>query len=157
MVGRSSADIRLAASFEVDGVRVESWHTGRPFPAVNADVYARVRFVDATRTAGDAVPAAAAGAWVGFRRVTFDPAVTRCTARLSSAEAGPATVVLRAGDPVGGPVIATLTVEGAGDHYAWRDAIVPVAHRPAGGPVDVYAVFAAPGVGLRELAFVTGE
>jgi hypothetical protein len=42
-------------------------------------------------------------------------------------------------------------------HYAWRDAIVPVAHRPAGGPMDVYAVFAAPGVGLRELAFVMGE
>jgi hypothetical protein len=86
--------------------------------------------------------------------VSFGAGVTGCTARISGLHAGPATVVLRAADPVDGPVIATLTAEVEADRYAWRTASSATA--PVRGPVNVYAVPGAPGVCLRELAFVTG-
>ena len=150
MVGRSSSDLRLTAGIQVDGEQVASWRTGRPFPAVNADAYAHVDLVDATRTAGDAVMATAGGAWIEFQQVRFDPAVTRCTARLSG---GPATVVLRTADPLDGPVIATLTAAG-GDRYEWQEATAPV--EPVTSPVDLYVVLGSPGVCLRDLVFATG-
>jgi beta-glucosidase len=151
MAGRSSADIRLTTSIHVDGEQVASWHTGQPFPAINADAYAYVDLVDATRTTGDAVLATAYGAWVAFQQVSFDPTVTRCTARLSSVLPGNASVILRAGDPFDGPLIATLIVETAGDRYVWREATAPV--EPVDGPVNLYAVLGSPGVCLRDLTF----
>ncbi len=152
MVGRSSVDVRLATSVQVDGEHVESWHSDRPFPAINADAYAHVEFVDATKSAGDAVLAVADGAWVKFQQVSFNPAVTRCTASVSSVMAGPATVFVRAGDPHDGPIIATLTADVRGDRYAWREAAGTV--NPISGPADVYAVVGTAGVCLRELNFL---
>jgi beta-glucosidase len=155
MVGRSSTDIRLTTTIKVDGEQVTSWHTDRPFPACNADAYAQqVELVDATKTTGDAVLATAEGAWVAFQQVSFAPAVTSCTARLSSVERGLATVVLRAADPLDGPVIAALTAEATGDRYSWSEATASV--EPTTGPVDVYAVFGSPGVCLLDLVFVAG-
>lgn len=151
MIGRSSEDIRLTASIDVDGEQVASWHTDRPFPAINADAYAYVDLVDATRTTGDAVLATAYGAWVEFQQVTFDPAVTRCTARLSSVRPGKASVSLRAEDPLDGPVIAMLTTDVTGDRYVWHEATAPV--ESVTGPVDLYAVLGSPGVCLRDLTF----
>ena len=65
--------------------------------------------------------------------------MTRRTARLTSVRPGNASVVLRAADPLDGPVIATLTAEAAGDRYVWHEATAPV--EPVSGPVDLYAVF----------------
>jgi beta-glucosidase len=152
MVGRSSGDIRQVAALRVDGERVPSWHTGRPLPAARADAYAGVEFVDAAKQSGDAVLAAADGAWIRFDQVTFGGGVTGCTAGVSAVKAGPATVVLRAGDPVDGPVLATLTADVEADRYAWRTATA--ASVPVSGPVDVYAVLGAAGVCLREVTFV---
>jgi beta-glucosidase len=151
LVGRSSADIRLTGGVQVDGDQVASWHTGRPLPAAGADAYARVEFVDATKVSGDAVLAAADGAWVRFDRVSFGPGVTGCTARMSGTSAGKATVVLRAGDPHDGPVIAELVADVAADRYAWSTASGTVA--AINGPVDVFAVLGSAGVCLRDLSF----
>lgn len=150
MVGRSSMDIRLTASVQVNGEQVASWHTSRPFPAINADAHAHVDLVDATKTAGDAVMATVGGAWIEFQQVTFDPAMTRCTARLSG---GPGTVVLRVADPLDGPVIATLAAPG-GDRYLWHEATASI--EPVPDPVDLYVVLGSPGTCLRDLAFATG-
>ncbi len=152
LVGRSSTDIRLTGAIEVDGEHVPSWHTDRPFPAVNADAYADVDLVDVTRSAGDAVLSTVDGAWIGFENVTFDPGVVRCTARLSGVDIGPATVVLRQDDPLDGPVVARLTVRATGDRYAWREASAPVT-AGVSGTLDLYAVFDAAGVCLHELRF----
>jgi hypothetical protein len=151
MVGRSSADIRRTARVRVDGSRVRSWDTGRPFPAVDADAYAGVTLVDADRTDGDAVLATADGGWIAFHGVTFGRGLTGCTARLSAARPGEAPILLRTGDPVDGPVIAKLAVVAAGDRYRWESADAPAV--PVSGPADLYVVFPSAGVCLRDLTF----
>jgi len=154
MVGRSSTDIRQVTSIQVDGEQVASWHTDRPLAAADADAYEGVEFVDATKQTGDAVLAAADGAWVRFDHVSFGPGVSLCTAQLSGVTAGQVTVVLRATDPVDGPHIATLTGDAAGDRYLWSKVSATV--DPVGGQVHLYAIFGAAGICLRDLTFTTG-
>ncbi len=153
LLGRSSGDIRLTASIRVDGETLLPWTAGRPLPAVAADAYAGVDFVDATKAAGDAVLATAAGAWLRFEAMSLAGG-TRCTATMSTVDAGPARVTLRADDPLDGPVIATLVADCAGDRYAWTAASTSI--QPVTGPVDLYAVLGAPGVCLRDLIFTAG-
>jgi beta-glucosidase len=151
LIGRSSADIRLTATFEVRGEHLPRRNASGPLAAINADRYADVEFVDATKPAGDAVMAGIDGAWILFEDLDFGSGVSSCAARLSSTGRGAATVLLRRDDPVDGKIVATLSVPGSGDRYAWTEATAPAGG--VTGVCDLYVVFDAAGVCLRELAF----
>ncbi len=154
LVGRSSTDIKLTTVLDVDGENVVRRDARRPVAAVNADAYADVEFVDATKADGDAVMATLDGAWIAFEDVDFGTGLTRCVARLSSTH-GEAVVHLRRDDPLDGPIVATLTATGLGDRYAWTEVTAPAVD--ATGSCDLYAVFGSGGVCLSELSFVGGD
>jgi beta-glucosidase len=154
LIGRSSADIRLTTTLEVSGERVARRDPRRPLAAVNADGYADVHFVDATKPAGDAVMAALDGAWIVFEGVDFGAGVASCSAELSAVEHGTAEVRLRRDDPLDGQIIATLTVIGSGDRYVWTPTTAPAGG--VTGVCDLYVVFESAGVCLRELTFEHG-
>jgi beta-glucosidase len=154
LVGRSAVDIRLTGTLEVDGEVITQRTLHRPIAAINADAYADVQFVDATKLAGDAVLAAVEGAWIAFEDVDFGDGVSQCTARLSSTGHEDAVVHLRRDDPLDGPIVATLTAPGSGDRYTWTDVSAPTAD--ATDACDLYVVFASEGVCLSELTFARG-
>ena len=52
LVGRSAVDIRLTGTLEVDGEVITQRNLHRPIAAINADAYADVQFVDATKLTG---------------------------------------------------------------------------------------------------------
>jgi beta-glucosidase len=154
LIGRSSTDIRLTATLDVDGDSIAGWDPRRPMAAPDADGYADIELVDATKTTGDAVQATHAGGWVVFEGVRLGD-VTGCTGELSDVERRDSTVRLRLDDPIDGVEIATLTADGAGDRYAWTTVSAPVSGADEGRH-DLYAVFDTPGTCLRALTFTEG-
>jgi len=150
--GRSSMDIRLAASLYVDGERVPPWAAlEREIPAVAYDDYAGIDLRDLTPERGDAVLAAEPGAWIGFIGVDFEAGAGSCRTRVSAADDRTAIITLRLDDPLEGPVIGTLRAPGAGGRYSWIETETAI--DGATGLRDLYAVFDAAGVALDTLAF----
>src|SRR5581483_1930497 len=119
--------------------------------AVDFDGYAGVTLTDASPDGGDAVSATEAGGWIAFEGVDFGAGVTGCRVSLSRSGAGPAQLALPLDDPLAGPLVAIATAECAGGRYAWTE--VRAGASGATGFRDLYAVFDAPGVQLRTLAF----
>ncbi len=164
LLGRSSADIRCAATIEVAGETVPPREAlDRTLCAADFDGYAGVALCDAGPERGDAVVATEPGAWICFDGTDFGAGATEpatgftaeCTAELSRVGAGPATVTLRLDDPLDGPVIGALTAACRSGRYGFVAARTPL--RGAAGVRDLYAVFDAPGVTLRTLTFGSGS
>jgi beta-glucosidase len=155
LAGRSSADIRRAATLAVAGERIparDALH--RPLAAADFDGYAGVSLCDAQPRRGDAVTATEPGGWILFGDTDFGDGAAGCRAELSRTGTGPATVTLRLDDPLDGPVIGELTAECQGGRYAFVPAAARL--RDATGVRDLYVVFEAPGVTLRTLDLEAG-
>jgi beta-glucosidase len=143
MVGRSAADLRLSARFEVEGETVPP--RAGLLRAVDHDEYDAVAFVDAARQDGDAVRSEAEGAWIVFRQVDLTGAAG-CVATAGGAEGG--VITLHLGDPLYGPALATFPVPRT-DRHAFRPVTAALA--PTAGVHDLYVVFENDGVTLTHL------
>jgi beta-glucosidase len=150
-IGPSSVDIRVRATVDVDGEEIAARDAWRPIGAADHDEAAGATIVDAAPEQGDAVAATEPGGWVLFSDVAFDAAPESVRVVLSRAATGPAEVTLRLDDPLDGPVIATVTADCSGGRYGWTEVVAPVLG--ADGRRDLFAVFGAAGVHLRELTF----
>ncbi|HEY2670894.1 MAG TPA: glycoside hydrolase family 3 C-terminal domain-containing protein [Rugosimonospora sp.] len=152
LVGRSSADIRCAATLDVAGETVPPREAlGRTVCAVDFDSYAGITLRDADPERGDAVTATEPGAWISFDATDFGDGAAECAAELSRIGGGPVRVTLRLDDPLDGPVIGALAATCRSGRYEFASAHTPL--RGAAGVRDLYAVFEAPGVTLRTLTF----
>jgi beta-glucosidase len=147
LVGRSSVDIRLAATVAVEGSPIPPRSLADPLPATAFDDYAGIELRDATPTAGEVVSAAEGGAWIVFEGLDLGPGVGRCRARVCGGE-----VTLRLDDPLAGPVVGVARAHGRGGRYAWEEPTIELTG--AAGEHDLYVVFSAPGVGLESLTFL---
>ncbi|WP_344585520.1 glycoside hydrolase family 3 C-terminal domain-containing protein [Nonomuraea roseoviolacea] len=145
MVGRSAADLRLCARFDVPGETIPP-RVG-PLRAMDHDEYDAVAFVDAGPVAGEAVRSEAEGAWIAFREVDL-AGVASCAVTAGSADGGMITV--RLGDPLHGEALAALPVPRTGRH-ALQTLTAPLAR--SGGVHDVYVVFENDGVTLADLTW----
>jgi beta-glucosidase len=157
LVGRSSTDLRQAATLSVRGERIPPRDPlVGPILAVNHDDYADVTLVDASRTDGDAVAATEPGAWIRFADVDLGRPVAGWVARVGAVTPGQLT--LRLDDPLDGPVFGTLVVDGRGvagekaGRYDWARVSGPV--EPAGGVRDLYVVFDSPRARLWDFSFI---
>jgi beta-glucosidase len=150
MVGRSSSDIRQAATLRVLGEEIPARHAGT-LAAVAYDDYAGIDLRDRMPAGGDAVSAAESGAWIAFADVDFGAGAGECRAHVSAADDRTAIVTLRLDDPLQGQVIGTICVPCQGGRYAWVE--VCIALEGAAGVHDLYAVFGSAGIGLDALTF----
>ncbi|MEO3873622.1 glycoside hydrolase family 3 C-terminal domain-containing protein [Nonomuraea sp. B12E4] len=148
MAGRSAADVRLSARFEVAGETIPP-QSGL-LRAADHDEYDAVTLVDETKTDGEAVRSDAEGAWIVFRQVDLTGS-TRCVATAGGAEGG--MITIRCGDPLYGPALATFPVPRT-DRHAYHDVTAPLA--AVGGVHDLYVVFENDGVTLTRLDFGAG-
>jgi beta-glucosidase len=140
MVGASSAEIRTSAALRVRGETIPPRDLSRTTEAENFDDYAGVTLVDATRPAGTAVAATAAGQWVEYADAALRGAPV-FTARVANGSAASATIAVRQDDPVHGRLLGTVTVPGTGDRYAWRTVSTRLPR--LAGHHDIYLVLAA--------------
>ncbi|MBN6057386.1 glycoside hydrolase family 3 C-terminal domain-containing protein [Nonomuraea sp. RK-328] len=145
MVGRSAADLRLCARFEVPGETIPP-RTG-PLRAMDHDEYDAVAFVDADPVAGEAVRSEVEGAWIAFRQVDL-AGVASCAVTAGSAHGG--MITLRLGDPLHGEALAAVPVPRTGRH-ALQTLTGSLAR--SGGVHDVYVVFENDGVTLADLTW----
>ncbi|TDD29666.1 carbohydrate-binding protein [Kribbella turkmenica] len=142
MVGRSSTDIRLAATLDVHGERIPPRSISR-LAATSFDDYSALTLTTATPEQGDAVLSLEAGAWVCYDDVELTPAPYQAT--VANRGAAPASIELRLDDPLHGDLLDTLRI--------------PPNHRPAAlsgeltqtGVHTVYVVFSSPDVVLAGL------
>jgi beta-glucosidase len=143
LVGASSADIRLAASVDIEGEQIPP-RAADHLAAIDHDDFADVLLRDATPVLGDAVESNwSGGAWIAFHAVALPgPRLGRARVRADY----PASITLRLDDPRDGPVMARLEAP-AGGRYDWAD--VEFASDAPAGVRDLYAVFEAAGVGLE--------
>jgi beta-glucosidase len=161
LVGRSSTDIAQTATLTVRGERIPPRDPfAGPLWAIDHDDYAGVVLLDETRTAGDAVAAEEAGAWVAFEGVDFSGPVARWRARVArpaesgpdaGADAGTAAVTLRLDDPLAGPVVGSADVPHTGGRYSWADVGGSIGS--ADGVRDLYLVFEVAGILVSRLTF----
>ena len=155
MVGRSSTDIRQAATLTVRGERIPPRDAlAQPIPAVGHDDYAGVSLFDASPTGGDAVGAVESHGWIAFSNVDFGAGAYAATARVSHSDGGRARLTLRLDDPLQGEIIGTVDAFCPGDRYAWVD--VHLLLQAADGVHDLYVVFDSAGVNLATLTFTAG-
>ncbi|GIH20980.1 glycoside hydrolase family 3 protein [Rugosimonospora africana] len=156
LVGRSSADIRCAATLDVAGETIPPRRAlDGTVCAADFDGYAGITLCDAGPERGDAVTSTEPGAWVCFDGTDFGDGAARCAAELSRLGSGPAGITLRLDDPLDGPVIGQVTAACRAGRYEFVSAGTPL--RGAAGVRDLYAVFDAPGVTLRSLSFRAGK
>ncbi|MET8048487.1 glycoside hydrolase family 3 C-terminal domain-containing protein [Streptosporangium sp. NPDC005286] len=149
MIGGSARDIRLCASFHVDGERIPPRDAfAGPIAAVDHDEYDSVAFVDAARVSGDAVRSTAEGAWIVFRSVDLGKGAASCSVSATSAEGG--VITLRLDDPLYGPVVGDLPVPRAGRHDLTE---VRAGLAEQGGVHDLYVVFENMGITVAALSF----
>ncbi|AOS62334.1 glycoside hydrolase family 3 protein [Actinoalloteichus hymeniacidonis] len=176
-VGASSADLRSHADLDVLGTEIAPVIlAGRRVRAVDFDAIQGGRLVDETRTRGTAVEAAEPGSWLAFHRVVLPSGPLHCTLSASRADPNSGRVQLRVGDPTSGPLLAELTVTGAGDRRRFHDVLAETQWRPidtdlAGAgrqsestaavarpePVDLYLVFPDAHTTVRDIRIDCGE
>ncbi|MFI6506747.1 glycoside hydrolase family 3 C-terminal domain-containing protein [Streptosporangium sp. NPDC050855] len=148
MIGRSARDIRLCASFHVEGEHIGPRDAfAAPIPAVDHDEYDSVSFVDASRVSGDAVRSTAEGAWIVFRSVDLGAGAASCSVLATSVEGG--VITLRLDDPLYGPVVGDLPVPRAG-RYDLTEVRGGLAE--AEGVHDLYLVFENAGITVATLS-----
>ncbi|TLS53459.1 carbohydrate-binding protein [Paenibacillus antri] len=143
MVGASSADIRLTASFAIDGETVPPRDLYRATSAANYDDYAGV-FIGEGPNGGDCVVVddPSAGAWIRFDDVELGEGAGANGVELVAAAAAPAAFEVRLDAP-DGPIAASGTVEGAeGAKPAWR--AFAAAATGASGRRSVYVTLRGP-------------
>jgi beta-glucosidase len=138
LIGRSSADIRLAAVLTVQADSIPPRDLSLPTRAVNYDDSCGVRLVDETPSDGTAVGAAAAGNWIAFKNVDFGRGVGSFVARLSNAGPDPLGLEIRLDSP-GGPLAGTVAASSTPGVYDWLTCTGPVTG--VMGIHDVYLVF----------------
>ncbi|NIK58629.1 glycoside hydrolase family 3 protein [Kribbella shirazensis] len=112
MVGRSSTDLRLTATLEVDGERIPPRSPGR-LAATSFDDYCAITLTTASRDRGDAVISLEPQAWLAYDDVMLEP--TAYQARVANRGDHPATIELRLDDPLHGELVSILQVPPTGD------------------------------------------
>ncbi len=138
LVGRSSADIRLAGVLPVEGEVIPPRDPTRLTRAENYDEYAGVRLVDENKVSGNAVGAPAAGGWISFRDSDFGAGVNRFQASTANAGTKPTAFEIRLDSP-GGPLAGTAAAPVTDSKYHWADIAASV--DGIRGVRDVYLVF----------------
>ncbi|MBP2706612.1 glycoside hydrolase family 3 C-terminal domain-containing protein [Microbispora sp. RL4-1S] len=153
MAGRSAGDIRLTARFHVRGERIPPRDLlGRPLDAAAFDEYDGVVPCEAGAETGDAVRSVQPGAWIAFRDADLgadDAGPASCALAVSSTEGG--VITLRAGDPLAGEVIGTVTVPPTPSRHVFVETRARVT--PARGSRDLYVVFESEGIAVSTLEF----
>jgi beta-glucosidase len=138
MAGQSAA-----ASLSVHGEAIPPQDlAGHPVQAQNFDDYQGITLAPETQAAGTAVAATGPGQWVKFGDVDFTRGAASFSAEVAKADSAPAAIQLRLGDPVTGPVIATVPVTSTGGPYDWTRVTAPVTG--ASGIRDLYLTFTGP-------------
>ncbi|GIP57614.1 glucan 1,4-alpha-glucosidase [Paenibacillus woosongensis] len=123
MVGRSSGDIMLETSLEVEGEQIPPRMAAAPVRAVNYDDYEGV-FIDECREGGESVACKSEEGWIAFHDVEFGSQAQRFEARVSGAiRGGEIEIALDAAD---GPAAAQCRVLPTGGPQAWTTISVPV-------------------------------
>jgi beta-glucosidase len=148
MVGRSATDVRLAGQLTVHGVQIPP-RSPAVLRAADYDDCHGVTLCDESPVDGDAVRATEPGGWLEFREVDLTTAPTRARLRVARPDAEPASVTLRAGDPLAGPVLGLAVVPPTGGRYEFTE--VTAALTGAEGILDLYLVFDAPDTIVAEL------
>jgi beta-glucosidase len=140
MVGRSSTDIRLVSTLDVQGERIPPRPLGR-LAATGFDEYSAITLTAATRDHGDAVVSLEAGAWLSFDQVELTQSSYR--AAVANRGSAPATIELRLDDPLHGELLDTLRVSPT-DDLTWLSGQVR-----STGIHTLYVVFSAADVVLE--------
>jgi len=151
MVGPSSAVTAVSAVLEVAGeVLPPRDLVSAPVEAERFDDQEGVVLTDVSRTAGTAVRAERAEAWIAFQDVDCGTAISTVRATVTSPEPGEIQVYLD--DPVIGPRVAVLPVPATPDRYAWHEVTAAILE-PVTGIHDVYLVFSGPGIAVATVQF----
>lgn len=150
MIGRSCADFRLTTSVHVDGEVIGPRDLSRPLAAAMNDACSGVAWRDASRTAGDVIASEEPDGWLVFRDCDFTPGYATATVRVAGRAA---RLVLRAGDPLKGEVLAEFVTPDTQGIYDFEDVTAELVQ--ADGVLDLYVTFS--GSGTRFASLVFGE
>ncbi|MEU4195485.1 glycoside hydrolase family 3 C-terminal domain-containing protein [Kribbella sp. NPDC026611] len=144
MVGRSSTDVRLTATFDVIGEQIPP-RSFAHLPATSFDDYSAITLTTGSPERGDAVISLEPHAWLAFHDVAMD---AQSNYTLSAANRGPtqATIELRLDDPLHGPLLTTTQIPPT-PHLTPFTGPLP----PTTGTHTLYAVFSAADVVLEGL------
>jgi beta-glucosidase len=144
MVGQSSADTGQSTTLQVHGETIPPQDlTGHWTQAQNFDDYSGINLVPYTQANGTAVAATGSGQWVKFGDVDFGHGVSSFSAQVAKADSASASIQVRLGDPVNGPVIATIPVTSTGGQYNWSTVSARVTGSVT-GIHDLYLDFTGP-------------
>jgi len=138
LVGRSSTDIRLTATFSIQGETIPPRNLNLLTRAENFDDYHGAKFVDETKPVGTAVGSTAAGDWIAFKIVDFGRGVDQFVASVSNATGEPVSLELRLDDPTGS-LAGVAVIPVTGDVFDWMMIKAPISN--AAGIHDLYLVF----------------
>ncbi|TDO44000.1 beta-glucosidase [Kribbella sp. VKM Ac-2527] len=155
MVGRSSTDIRLATTIDVQGERIPP-RTMRRLAASSFDQYCAMTLTPGSDDRGDAALSLDPGAWLAFDDVDLGSVVSKYTARIANQGTAPATVELRVDDPMHGDLLGVFRVPPTG-RGTWIDAECDLV--AAGGVHTLFVVFSAADLvldGLGEAQYCQG-
>ena len=144
LVGRSSADLRLAGTLDVSGERIPP-RSPDHLVATGFDEYCAITLTTATPEQGDAVVSLEPQAWLEFHDLALDSHV-RGNVAAANFGTEPATIELRLDDPLRGELLGTVDVP-PGDQLA-RFAVDLAS---VSGRHTLYAVFSAADVVLESL------
>jgi beta-glucosidase len=142
-VGSSSTDLRQTATLRVHGEEIPARTLRSGLRLIDNDGYAGTTPVATAGDPDEALRSVSPGAWAVFDDVDLDCGPRQVTTSAATSSPGEGTITLRLGDPVTGPILATLPAH-AGAH-------APIG--PAGGRHDLFVVFDHPEITLAALAF----
>lgn len=150
LVARSATDVRATAALDVPGEVIPPREAYTPWSATGYDEARGTSLCPLTPERGDAVRAAADGAWAGFHDVDLGPGATGCRLTVNASRA--TTLRLRLDDPDDGPLLAVVDVPAGADRYDFTGVGAP-AEPGAGahGTRDVYLVFEHAGTAVAAL------
>ncbi|GIF15418.1 glycoside hydrolase family 3 protein [Actinoplanes teichomyceticus] len=148
-VGGSGLALKLSATLRVRGEQIPPRAARRGLRLIDNDAYAGTVPTAIDTDPGEALHSVTPGAWAVFDGVDLDGGLQQISATAASSGDGGALTV-RLGDPVTGPVLATLAAPAAPGR-----AVLPTHARiaPVGGVHDVFVVFDRPGITLAALSF----
>ncbi len=138
LIGRSSADIKLAASLTVHGETIPPRDLTQLTRAENFDDYNGIKLVDETKAAGTAVAAINTGDWILFKGADFGDGVHEFTATAANVTTETRSIEIRLDDPAGA-VAGVVPVWPTGSVY--RLTAVTTAINELVGSHDLYLVF----------------
>ncbi|MEU4624503.1 glycoside hydrolase family 3 C-terminal domain-containing protein [Actinoplanes sp. NPDC023801] len=147
-VGASSTDWRLTATLRVHGERIPARSPRSGLRMIDNDGYAQTTPVAIAESPREALRSDEPGAWAVFDDVAFDGAASRVRALAGSADVA-STIVIRLDDPLGGPVVATLTIPPTAGALTEVTAPIP----QLTGTHAVFVLFDTPATTLATLSF----